>query len=379
MGAEQTHAYSPDYSVLPGDTLLEVMESLGITQAELAERTGRPTKTVNEIVKGKAAITPETALQLERVLGVPAGFWNNLEQNYRTALARAAERERLEGQIKWLEGIPVRQLVRLGWVEDHPDPVSQLQAVLSFFGVASIESWQDLWGGVRRATAFRQSLAYPTDFAVIAAWLRKGELDARAIECPPYDASRFRQTLAEARGLTADAGAIPDKLKSLCASAGVAVAFVPELPKLRLWGAARWLSSDKALVQLSLRYKSNDHVWFTFFHEAAHILLHGKRAVFVENSPVSDPPDEGDGTATPQGSEEQELQANKFAADFLIPPDRYSEFVEGGVKSCGAIFAFAKELGIASGIVVGRLQHDGVIPYSACNGLKSRFSWVERD
>src|SRR2546422_545901 len=157
MGAEQTFVYSPDYAVPPGDTLLEVMESLGITQADLAERTGRPTKRINEIVKGKAAITPETALQLERVLGVPASFWNNLEQNYRTALARAAERERLEGQLKWLDGIPVRSLVRMKWVEDHSDPVSQLQAILSFFGVASIESRQEVWGGVRRATAFRQS------------------------------------------------------------------------------------------------------------------------------------------------------------------------------------------------------------------------------
>src|SRR6266571_5051819 len=140
MGAEQTYAYSPDYAVPPGDTLLEVMESLGITQAELAERTGRPTKTINEIVKGKAAITPETALQLERVLGVPASFWNNLEQNFRTALARAADRERLEGQIRWLRGIPVRSLVQMKWVEDHSDLVRQLQAILSFFGVASIES-----------------------------------------------------------------------------------------------------------------------------------------------------------------------------------------------------------------------------------------------
>src|SRR5947207_12524772 len=121
MGAERTYAYSPDYAVPPGDTLLEVIESLGITQAELAERTGRPTKTINEIIKGKAAITPETALQLERVLGVPASFWNNLEQNYRTALARAAERERLERQIKWLQDIPVAALDGMTWIETHTD------------------------------------------------------------------------------------------------------------------------------------------------------------------------------------------------------------------------------------------------------------------
>jgi len=379
MGAEQTYVYSPDYAVPPGDTLLEVMESLGITQAELAERTGRPTKTINEIIKGKAAITPETALQLERVMGVPASLWNNLEQNYRTALARAAERERLEGQIKRLEGIPVRPLVRMKWVEEHSDPVSQLQAILSFFGVASIEAWQDLWGGVKRATAFRQSLAYQSDYAVIAAWLRKGELDARTIQCQPFDPSRFRDTLEEARGLTADPRSIPGKLVTLCAAAGVAVTFVPELPKLRLWGATRWLTPDKALIQLSLRYKTDDHVWFTFFHEAGHVLLHGKRTVFVENTPVGVQPTRDPQTGTPQGGDEEEAQANKFAADFLIPPDRYGEFVEAGSKSCVAIQAFAKDLGIASGIVVGRLQHDEVIPYNACNGLKARFRWVERD
>ena len=165
----------------------------------------------------------------------------------------------------------------------------------------------------------------------------------------------------------------------LCAAAGVAVTFVPELPKLRLWGATRWLTPDKALVQLSLRYKTDDHVWFTFFHEAGHVLLHGKRTVFVENTPVGVRPTQDTQTGTPQGSEEEEAQANKFAADFLIPPDRYGEFVEAGSKSCVAIQAFAKDLGIASGIVVGRLQHDSVISYSACNGLKARFRWVERD
>ena len=379
MGVERTYVYSPDYAVPPGDTLLEVIESLGITQAELAERTGRPTKTINEIVKGKSAITPETALQLERVLGVPASFWNNLEQNYQTALARAAERQRLERQIKWLEGIPVRPMIELNWVEEHREAVGQLQAILSFFGVASIEAWQELWGGVRRATAFRQSLAYQSDFAVVAAWLRKGELEGRTIQCQPFDAPRFREILMEARWLTANPQAVPHKLVTLCASAGVAVAFVPELPRLRLWGATRWLTPEKALIQLSLRYKSDDHLWFTFFHEAAHILLHGKRLVFVENIPVGDHPDQDDKTPTPQGSEAQESQANKFAADFLIPPDRYVEFVEAGSKSCVAIQTFAKDLGIAPGIVVGRLQHDGVIPYSSCNGLKARFRWVERD
>src|SRR5213076_793447 len=119
MGAERTYAYSPDYAVPPGDTLLEVMESLGITQAELAERTGRPKKTINEIVKGKAAITPETALQLERVLGTPASFWIAREQNYRESLARAKDAADFEKQVDWLNQIPYRAMVKLGWIPAH--------------------------------------------------------------------------------------------------------------------------------------------------------------------------------------------------------------------------------------------------------------------
>src|SRR5947209_17876000 len=123
MGAEQSHAYSPDYAVLPGDTLLEVMESLGITQAELAERTGRPKKTINEIVQGKAAITPETALQLERVLGVPASFWNNLERSYQAAQARDQERTSLAEHVSWLRTLPVNEIIKRGWIKAHKDQV----------------------------------------------------------------------------------------------------------------------------------------------------------------------------------------------------------------------------------------------------------------
>ena len=80
MGQNQ---YMPDNVSPPGDTLLETIETLGISQSELAERMGRPKKTINEIIKGKTAVTPDTALQLERVLGVPASFWNNRVRQYR--------------------------------------------------------------------------------------------------------------------------------------------------------------------------------------------------------------------------------------------------------------------------------------------------------
>ena len=82
MSKKKNNQFRPDYAVLPGDTLKETIDALGMSQANLAERTCTPRKTINEIIQGKAAITPDTALQLEKVLSIPATFWNNLERNY---------------------------------------------------------------------------------------------------------------------------------------------------------------------------------------------------------------------------------------------------------------------------------------------------------
>ncbi len=98
-----TTQYIPDFVSPPGETLLEVLETRGMSQAELAERTGRPKKTINEIIKGKTAITPETALQFEFVLGVPARFWNQREQNYREFLARQRENLKQRDWVRMME------------------------------------------------------------------------------------------------------------------------------------------------------------------------------------------------------------------------------------------------------------------------------------
>ena len=377
MDDKRTAAFTPDYAIPPGETVLEVLESQGLSQAELAERTGRPKKTINEIVNGKAAITPETALQLERVLGVPAAFWNSLEQNYRAGLAREAERERLEQQTGWLKEIPVKDLVKEKWVESKSRPADQVDAALSFFGVASVDAWRNVWGGLRSEVAFRQSAAFESAFGAVASWLRIGEIEARGIECAPYDAARFRTVLNEARALTReDPEVFCRALVERCASAGVVVCFVKELPRSRVCGATRWLSPIKALIQLSLRYRTNDHLWFTFFHEAGHILLHGKRAVFIEGAGGGQKeaaPEESD--SIQQAAEEE---ANRFAGEFLIPPAHFTRFVQDRDFSAAAIRQFADEIGIAPGIVVGQLQHAGRLPYQTpLNHLKQRYRWAQ--
>jgi addiction module HigA family antidote len=359
MISARENEFRPDYALHPGVTLSETLAALGMSQAQLAERTGRPKKTINEIIKGKASITPETAIQLERVLGLSASFWNNLERQFQDRRARLDEAAELEKHVQWLRLFPLRAMARLGWIQLKESPIEQLREALGFFGVASPHQWDEVWSSM--PVAFRKSVAFEADSGAVAAWLRKGELDAQRIECSAFSPDSFRLALREIRRLTTKP---PDVFcpitERLAAEAGVAVVFVPELPKIRASGATRWLSSSKALIQLSLRYKTDDHLWFTFFHEAGHILLHGKTAVFLEGNGESD---------------EKEKEANRFAATWLIPPSSFNAFMRNGAKSKAAISRFAHELGISPGIVVGQLQHAGYLPPSHCNDLKQHLRW----
>lgn len=362
MSNQIKNQYVPDSVSPPGETLLETLDELGMSQVELAGRTGRPIKTINEIIKGKASITPETALQLERVLGIPASFWNNRERRYREHLARVEDDERLRSQVEWLKRLPIRAMIEWGWIEGHTDSMELLREVLNFLGIASPGQWAD----TRRPWhyAYRESRAFKSDPDALLVWLRKGELDAQEIECAPYDANAFHGAVLQARALTLEPPEVfQPELIDLCARSGIAAVFVRELPKVRVCGATRWLSPNKALLQLSLRYKSNDQLWFSFFHEAGHILRHGKREAFIDEFG-----EEGD---------DKEEEADAFARDTLIPSAHFGRFTSRKNITRETIQEFARDVGVAPGIVVGRLQHDGHVEYKHFNDLKVWYRWVD--
>lgn len=359
--AELSNQYEPDRVSPPGETLLESIEALGMSQAELAERLGRPKKTVNEIIQAKAAITPETALQLEAVLGVPAEFWMNRETRYREFLARKEADRVLANEADWAKRFPVNVMVKRGWIRKPSSPADRLREVLRFFGVASPQAWDGTWS--RLEVAFRRSLKVKGDRHAVATWLRRGEIEAQTVECANYDAERFRDAIKSARKLTTEAPEVfQPRLTALFAEAGVAVAWVPEIPKASVSGATRWISPERALIQLSLRYKTDDQLWFSIFHEAAHVLKHPRKLVFI---------DDGDYRS------EEEREADEFAAATLIPSEKLAAFMAKGSLSIPAITTFAAHLGIAPGIVVGRLQHDGHLPYTHGRNLKRTLQWLD--
>lgn len=360
------YPFEPDYTVAPGEIVAEYMECLGLTQAEFARRCGRSAKLISEIVNGKAPIEPETALQFEKVLGLNANIWLRLETSHRLFLAREAEARAAAAAAEWTKQFPVSKLVERGAMEHPKSSADTVTQLLAFFGVASVEAWHRRYAYTQ--VAYRHAPRFRSSQAASAAWLRQGELQALEVQCHEFDASKFRSALAHIRVLTREPmeDAIPEVARH-CRGAGVALVFVALLPRTYLSGAARWVGSRKAVIQLSRCHKTSDQVWFTFFHEAAHLLLHrtkNRNSIFLDEMVFED-------------GCEQEFQADKWAGDFLIPKDAWSSFTLAGEFGEASISSFAADIGIAPGIVVGRLQHEQFVSRSSLNHLKAKTELLE--
>ena len=361
---EQLVPYQPETFSAPGEIIAELLEERCLSQKELARRMGRPQKTINEIIHGKAALTPETAYQLEMVLGTPASYWLTHEAHYRAYLARSREEDEFSASYDWLDRMPLSELREQGVLPNlrnqGKNKAVLLRSLLQFFGVASPKELETIYG--EKPAAYRRSMSEPSDPYATAAWLRLGELQAASLSCGGYDRHGFAAALHQIRGMTVlPPEEFEPKLKQLCATAGIALALVPAMSRARVSGAARWVL-NKPVIQLSLYGKTNDRFWFTFFHEAAHILKHSHKLIFL---------DELDGAVL----NEEEQEANAFAAEVLIPRRYHGEL--SALRSKDAVRAFAGRLGIHPGIVVGRLQHDGLIEPSWMNDLKDTFTWKE--
>lgn len=286
-----------------------------MSQVDLSRRLGLAKKTVNEIIRGKAPITPETALALESVFGTPARFWISLEADYQETKARLGRQESIEIECDLAKQFPYASLVRLGAVPAARRPQDKVLNLRAFFGVASLTYVPTVL-----PAAFRKEERDSTSSYALASWLRIGELLADRLEVVPLDENKVRSLVSTIRdlALNPEARELPSKLKDLCASCGIALVFVPHLPKTYVNGATKWITPDKVLIQLSLRRQYADIVWFNLLHELGHVLLHGKKNVYV-----AEPYD-----ADQIERDRLEREADAFASEQLIPMAAYKRYLK---------------------------------------------------
>ena len=268
----------------------------------------------------------------------------------------------------WLTELPLRDMVNFGWLTPAPSPADAMAACLRFFAVPSVPAWRETYAGLQSEVAFRTSRSIDSHPGAVATWLRQGQIEAEKITCGEWNPTGFRKSFEPIRRLTRlkDPRRFIPKLQQLCAPHGVAVVVVRAPTGCRASGATWFRSPEKAVLMLSFRYLTDDHFWFSFFHEAGHLLLHSKRTLFRETNLIL----EGMGDATTS----EEKEANEFAAAALIPSAFDDELHSLG-NNAFRVIRFAGKLGISPGIVVGQLQHRAILRESQLNRLKRRFSW----
>lgn len=369
--AELSAPFAPDWVLPPGESILDLAEERGWTQAELAQRLGYSEKHISQLINGRVPLSVDAAQRLERVLGSTMDFWLSLEANFQKHKARLEAAERHSGWVSWLDELPLRELMAVQAVPkqrvDAKNKPGLVEACLRFFGVASPDEWRGHYCGMQ--VAFRRSRDEQSDVGAILAWLRLGEQQAEKLDGPKYDKAKFEKALKEIRGLTSQAPEVFEpRMRELLGAAGVLLALVPAIPRAHVSGVARWLSPTRPLIQLSLYGKTNDKFWFTFFHEAAHILLHAdskedKKSIFLDDPNAS------------HSADPSEHEANQWAGNVLIPQEYNNALFM--LRSKEAVKLFAESIGIHPGIVVGRLQHDHIIDPSWMNDLKQSFRFKE--
>jgi HTH-type transcriptional regulator/antitoxin HigA len=320
-------------------------------QKEFAARMDMSEKHISKLINGDVQLTPEVAVRLEVVLGVPAKFWNNLEAIYREKIIKIEAENAMEADVVLAKQLPYSEMAKYGWVPETRDSKEKVVYLRKYFEVVELSLLENTQ--ITRIACRRLAVTEKSDFALLA-WAQEAKLKARNIETLPINIKDLINIIPEIRKMTLlKPKEFCPKLSKILSECGVALVFLPHLKGSFLQGAS-FMDGNKIVVGLTARGKDADKFWFSLFHELAHIILGhiGKS----------------------QGTTEQdEKAADSWSKDTLISEEAFLEFTEKRNYSNANVCEYAKKLGIAPGILVGRLQNEGCIKHSMLNELKEHY------
>jgi len=331
----------------PGDTLQTILDDRSMSQIDLARRMNKHKKTINEIIKGHASITPETAIELENTLNIPADFWLERDRRYQLHLAEINEAEKIIREKEWASGFPLLEMKKYAFIENERDLVSTTKNLYLFFGITSEEAFNGVYSNLyTQYSAFRISDKHKVNRNAIIAWLRRGEKQAEDILVKEFDTKKVNELIPIFKEIMVNQeDFFFDELQLLCSECGIRLVHTPKLPKAPVNGATRWYRNNP-LLQLSNRYQRNDIFWFTFFHELGHIVKHGKKDVFLEGFEY-----------TPEGLE-KEKEADAFAVKCTYSNEESAYLKKLPQINKQIIIDYADKLNTHPAIIIGRIAHE---------------------
>jgi HTH-type transcriptional regulator/antitoxin HigA len=329
----------PADAFAPGELLREELEARGWSQAEFAEIIGRPVRTINEVSAGKRGISPQTAKAFAAAFGTSPQFWMNLDAAYQLHKEAPAP-DRIARKAKARDRFPVREMVKRGWVEPSEDQDVFEARLCRFFGISNIEDKLDLAFAAKRANP-EESLS-----PLQRAWLFRVKQIATAMPLKVrYSPERLRDALPRLHALMS-AAEETRHVPALLAECGVRFVVVEFLPSSKIDGVTCWLPGEEPVIGLSLRLDRIDNFWFVLRHEIEHVLRGDRHGIDEElDAGATDLPPE-------------EIAANNASLDFAVPAAEWEDWVDrvDPMFTDDVIVGFAARLGIASGIVAGRVQ-----------------------
>ena len=345
-----------DNIICPGETIKELLEVNNLTQNDLADKLGLELKTVNLILNGKAPITNETAFKLEMIFGIDASFFNNLEFNYRKKLNQFANQEVVEKEYERIKDV-YKELVKRNLVHESKDKYIVVDNFKKFMEIVSLKKKKKEYYKV----FCRKANVSNFDYINLLVWIQIGLRKARNIEIKDYNKKLILEKIDEIKELTKleNQEEARKKLYNICKECGIIVLFEKSMPKTAIYGIAKWLDTNKPIIQISDRGKNVATFWFSFMHELGHILNGRKKGFFIDYDKENDLSENVNlGEDEIILNQVEEFKADKFANNNLIPEKEFKKFFQNKNFSKDSIIDFANKNSIAPCIVAGRLEHE---------------------
>lgn len=327
----------------PGEFLREELEARGWSQQELADILGRPPRLISELIAGKRAITPETARGLAEAFGTSAEYWMNLESQYQLSKVRVDNSE-VARKARLYSKFPVREMMRRGWIRASENLGVLEQRFCDFFNIPNLDVSPSLSHHAKKTHA--TSDVTPLQLA----WLFRVRAMAMQQVVPTYSREKLVAALEKLKRLLLSSEETRH-VPRILAEAGVRLVFVEPMPGSKLDGAAFWLSDDKPVIGMTLRFDRIDNFWFVLRHEIEHILREDGKA---DDEAIVDT-DLGDES---KDLPECEIRANQAGADFCVPSEQLDNFIARVQPyfSEQKVLLFAQRIDVHPGLVVGQLQ-----------------------